>query len=486
MKKKSLPPAIACLLLFFCSTAPAQKNAIRMENQKAGSRDWLITGVKEQHCEYPENQWCRRKNIEGYVSHQTILAGEKLKVFVSTNPISDFRLDIYRMGYYGGDGARKMLSTGRLKGLMQAEPKPDSITNLFECNWKENYSLTIPKDWLSGVYVGKLTAFKDSSQTYVIFIVRDQRKTDFLFQCSDMTWQSYNRWPYWHSLYDLRHLPWNNRPGTIISFNRPYGIYINNLPSDFNPYSFGAGEFLLWEYPLCYWMEKEGYDVSYISNIDTHNDALGLNRAKAFLSVGHDEYWTQEMYDNLVKARDRGLNILFLSGNSVSSILPLSPSADGTPAKILGPKRPFRNEFELMGNSSYGVGYADFVCKKPDHWLFKNTGMKMNDTIPDFIGWEYHGFPVKNDPSLIVLATSDSFKASCCKDDIMKPYAVTIYNGPKNNIVFNGATCFWSMPLAKTPCYQHPVNSGKPIDFTKGYERVTQMTKNLFSYVLKE
>jgi hypothetical protein len=68
----------------------------------------------------------------------------------------------------------------------------------------------------------------------------------------------------------------------------------------------------------------------------------------------------------------------------------------------------------------------------------------------------------------------------------MKPYAVTIYNGPKNNIVFNAATCWWSMPLAKTPCYQNPVNSGKPIDFTKGYGRVTQMTKNLFSYVLKK
>jgi hypothetical protein len=147
---------------------------------------------------------------------------------------------------------------------------------------------------------------------------------------------------------------------------------------------------------------KEGYDVSYISNVDTHADAEGLNRAKGFLSVGHDEYWTQEMFDNLVKARDKGLSILFLSGNAVSSILPLSPSKDGTPNKILGPKRPFKNEQELMGNTSYGVGYAHFVVKQPDHWLFQNTGMKMNDTIRDFIGWEYHGYPLKRDASLVV------------------------------------------------------------------------------------
>jgi hypothetical protein len=50
----------------------------------------------------------------------------------------------------------------------------------------------------------------------------------------------------------------------------------------------------------------------------------------------------------------------------------------------------------------------------------------------------------------------------------MPPYATTIYDGPKNNFVFNAATCWWSMPLAKTPCYQNPVNSGVPINFAKG------------------
>ena len=477
---------IALVLMFACSGAFAQNNAIVLENRKEGTTDWLITNVEKRRCEYPDNQWCRRPAVEGYVSHQSILAGEKLKVFVSTNPVQEYKLDIYRMGYYGGKGGRKMLSTGTLKGITQAEPQPDSVTNLFECKWKESYSFSIPNNWMSGVYVGKITTLKDNSQTYVIFIVRDKRKTDFVFQCSDMTWQSYNRWPYWHSLYDLRHQPWNNQSGTIISFNRPYGIFVNNLPSDFNPYSLGAGEFLLWEYPLSFWMEKEGYDVSYISNVDLHANPERLSNAKAFLSVGHDEYWSQEMFNNLVKARDNGLNILFLSGNSVSSVLPFSPSADGTPNKIVGPKTPFRNEQELMGNSSYGVGYSDFVCKMPDHWLFKNTGMKMNDTIPDLIGWEYHGYPVKKDPSLIVLATSDSFNASCCHGDTRKPYAVTLYNGPKNNIVFNAATCWWSMPLAKTPCYQNPVNSNKVIDFAKGDERVRQMTKNLFNHVLNK
>ena len=51
------------------------------------------------------------------------------------------------------------------------------------------------------------------------------------------------------------------------------------------------------EFPLAFWLEKEGYDVTYISNVDTHADAKGLLRAKAFLSVGHDEYWTERMFE---------------------------------------------------------------------------------------------------------------------------------------------------------------------------------------------
>ena len=35
-------------------------------------------------------------------------------------------------------------------------------------------------------------------------------------------------------------------------------------------------------------MEQHGYDVTYISNADTHAGPAGLLRAKAFLSVGID------------------------------------------------------------------------------------------------------------------------------------------------------------------------------------------------------
>ena len=78
-------------------------------------------------------------------------------------------------------------------------------------------------------------------------------------------------------------------------------------------------------------MEKHGYDVSYISNVDTHADPRGLLRAKGFISVGHDEHWSLEMYDNAIKARDAGVSLTFFGGNSVLCVVPMLPSSDGTP-----------------------------------------------------------------------------------------------------------------------------------------------------------
>jgi N,N-dimethylformamidase beta subunit-like protein len=84
-----------------------------------------------------------------------------------------------------------------------------------------------------------------------------------------------------------------------VSWDRPYGKYCQIVDA---PLSQGSGEFFLWEFPLAFWMEKQGYDVSYISNIDTHADGKGLLRAKGWLSIGHDEYWSLDMFHNVKAA----------------------------------------------------------------------------------------------------------------------------------------------------------------------------------------
>ena len=305
---------------------------IRKENEKPGTRDWMLTNTRQLPGKINKilsNGRCPW--IEGYCSMNSVQAGEKLQVMVSTNPASAFKLEIFRTGYYNGDGGRLMQTFDALEGKTQPDP-PVGENYVRECNWEPSVEFEIPEDWLSGVYLGKLTAEREKLQSYVIFIVRDDRPCDFLFQCSDLTWSAYNRWPADYSIYTPHKKGFSTTgvPSGTVSFDRPYGLFTH--PVNRMKRSGGSGEYLPWEFPLAFWMEQHGYDVSYVSNIDTHaDDPKGLLRAKGFISVGHDEYWTNDMYHNVLSARDKGVNLAFFGGNSVLCVVPLFALVQGQP-----------------------------------------------------------------------------------------------------------------------------------------------------------
>jgi hypothetical protein len=481
---------VSCVVGAFVATkyVDAQDSMIVAENKKPGSRDWLLkerpkgsVPPKYEPADEPYAKgWRRRKELEGYCSHTSIAAGETLKIFVSTEPVIGFKIDIYRMGYYGGAGGRLVKSIGPLQGTTQETPA-DGKNNLVECRWTASAEFEIPKDWVSGVYLGKLISMENDLDGYIVFIVRDDRKADLMFQCSDMTWQAYNRWPNWRSLYDKDGDPWGaggNRIGYDISFNRPYALYWNGFPAGFEPLTNGSGEFLMTEFPLAYWLEKEGYDVTYVSNVDAHRDANGLKRVKAFLSVGHDEYWTKEMFANIAAARDAGVSIAFLSGNSVSGEVALLPAADGTEHRSIRRIGGLPEEEKLLGAKSYGVGFNDWYCSKPDHWVFEGTHMKEGDRVPQLVGWEFHGPPLAEYPSLEVLATGPTFGWNGEKSS--RTYATTIYTAPKGNFVFNACTCWWNMVLSKPPGFINPPRRY----FLENDPRIQRITKNILDRMI--
>ena len=487
----SLLSCAALAGLWSTPASAADANLIQVENAKPGSTDWLLTKVKRHDDEIYELGWQRRRGIEGYASKTSVRAGETIDIHVSTYPVNQYAVSIYRMGYYGGAGARLMRTLGPLQGTEQPTPK-DGAKNLIECNWKVGFSLEIPKDWVSGVYLGKLSTLpalggqyldlEMSNESYFTFVVRDDRKADLLFQTSDMTWLAYNRWPQWRSLYDLGTNPWgaNNRVvGYDVGFDRPYALFWNGFPAGFHPLTNGSGEFLMTEYPLAFWLEKEGYDVSYISNVDTHVDGKGLLRGKVFLSVGHDEYWTQQMFDNVAKARDAGVNLAFLSGNSISGVVELLPSSDGRPNRVMRRSgRAFDAEQELMGGTSYGVGFTDWTCDKPDHWIFQGTNMKKGDRVAQLVGWEYHGPPLGKHANLEVLSEGPVYGANGEKRT--GTYATTMYAAPKGNLVFNAATCWWNVVLSTPPGFQNPPRK----DFLRNDPRIQRITKNVLDRMI--
>ena len=142
-----------------------------------------------------------------------------------------------------------------------------------------------------------------------------------------------------------------------------------------------------------------------------------------------------------------------------------------------------------MGNCSYVVGYAGIAIKNPDHWVFEGTGLKEADTLLDLVGWEYHGYPLKEDPTLQVLGVG-KIEPNKFAGENPPDHAMVIYTAEKGNFVFNAGTCFWSLPLSSPPGFKNPVNNqgdqGKDVmDFTKEDPIIQRITKNLLDKAIR-
>jgi Domain of unknown function (DUF4082)/Bacterial Ig-like domain/Bacterial Ig domain/Secretion system C-terminal sorting domain len=319
---------IKCAILFLLSCAPFfssfAQNAIVTENKLAGTPEstWDIP-------ESSDNTF-GDKSIQGFATDISVNKGGVVtfKITVTTGTNKQYGIKIYRVGYYQGNGARLIADLGTaFTGITQAACKFDNTTGLTDCgNWTTSTSWTVPATAVSGIYLAKLTrsAAGGGGSSHITFIVRDDASTSALyFKTSDATWQAYN--PYGgYSLYVGPGMPFNH--GNKVSYNRPF------LTRDGGGGGGSAEDwFMNAEYPMIRFLEKNGYDMSYITDLDiARSTANPILSHKVFLSVGHDEYWSKEERNNVEAAKTAGKHLAFFSGNEVYWKTRWENSIDGT------------------------------------------------------------------------------------------------------------------------------------------------------------
>jgi hypothetical protein len=252
-------------------------------------------------------------NIEGFAAQMSVNHGQTIQFKVSTDADA-YRLDIYRMGYYGGLGARYITTINPNASLAQNQPAAveNQSTGLVDAgNWNVSAQWAVPADATSGVYVADLIR-EDGTDgaSQIIFVVRnDEGHSDIVYKTADATWQAYNDWG-GNSLY--------TGDGTTKSTDgRAYGVSYNR-PFDYNLRSYNPDSFFFAaETSMVRFLEKNGFDVSYVATQDLDQRGALLLNHKILMTAGHDEYWSPAERSAVETARDAGVSLGFFGGNDM-------------------------------------------------------------------------------------------------------------------------------------------------------------------------
>ena len=438
--------------------------------------------------------------IEGYAGQLSVAPGEDVTFHVSTGA-SKFDAEITRLG-------AENVSVWSQKDIPgEAHPVPEKASS-HGCGWPETFRVSVPADWRSGYYQVSLTAAdgggkftqrgRRTAASSCFFVVRSAapgETSKILLQLATNTYNAYNNWG-GLSLYSYHGRA--NVQGNRVSFDRPPSSQFNS-----------------WELPLVQWAERNGYALDYAVNSDLEFHPELLQHYKLVLSVGHDEYWSTPMRDNLEAYISDGGNVAFFSGNTCCwqvrsedegralvcwkqnyHMDPVYPTGDRTLLTSLWSHHLVgRPENELTGVGFLWGGYhrshdqfmdgsGAFTVHRSDHWVFEGTGLKQGDEFggaDTIVGYECDGcelewrdglpYPTHRD------GTPESFTVLCTAPARWHPgdsewyeqwekgrtgnACLGVYTTPGGGTVFTAGTTDWT----------HGLRGGDPA--------VVRITKNL-------
>jgi hypothetical protein len=449
--------------------------------------------------------------IQGYPGRPSLRAGEKLRLHVSTdNPHRRFRVDLYRQG-------ETLVKMGSLDG--QTGHNFARLSHHEGWGWP-GYDFQIPGDWPTGAYIAVLVetdeqgkqinivneVTADGRDARALFVVKSSapgHNTRILYKLSLTTYHAYN-YSGGGNLYTGK---WFTDPATKkrvnkVSMHRPGGgtggviphfDTGHNLPSSFDPYDEGSPRqtFAHWDVPFIEWLEKNSYRVDYCTDLDLHEESNLLAPYHLLLSVGHDEYWSEQMRTRVEAFIRQGGNVAFFSGNTCWRHIEFCDFVKGADGELhpTAFTRDFKWWKRSPENSLTGVSYRNaggwwtgerdpvgYTVQNAGHWVYEGTGLRNGDVFgadERLVGYECdgalftrdnQGFPVPTGedgtPSDFVvlgigaLADPDAdtsldkkWQVEARENQNQAPRAATLGLYTRRGIVFTAATTDWTRVL---------------------------------------
>jgi hypothetical protein len=479
------------------ATAGAQPT-VAAENRHPGTTEWRLPGPAA------DVGGLAHGDVVGYVARQAIGVGETQRIYVSAPRSRTVRIQVFRMGWYGGLGGREILASGPLRLRAQPRCTHRFQTSLTECAWHPTLSFGIPSALPTGVYIAKLSAA--TGQSDCLFVVLAARAAPLLAQLPTSTYEAYNAWG-GDSLY-----PGGERVGITrstqgieVSYQRPYAT------------NTGAGQFFARDVAMVRFLERYRYPVSYTTSESVDRDPGQLGGHRAVIDFGHSEYWSQRQAEAFAHARDSGTSLLFFGSDTLAwrvRYAPASRATDdpGAPDQTIvaykeharldpdheEPTGMFRDGGAGLTGSEY-VGcitprlrlpgpptyryYSWFAprARRPA-WLFAGTGVTSSTRIPGIVGYELDMRTSVSPRNVQVVGRGS---APCMESEVGEPRPgraqdlaqTTLYTAPSGALVFNTGTLGWELGL-------EPVPSASPNAPAQPNPHLVAITRNLLAHVL--
>jgi hypothetical protein len=336
------------------------------ENQLPGTTSWIIPPTTPAGA------------IAGFANLNYAAVGDTVKLYVTTASPT-YHVVAYRMGWYQGKGARQVWASGQVTGGVQPPCPVTPGVNMVSCdNWTSDLSIPITAQFVQGDYLLKLVG-TGGQEGYVPLTI----------------WSPYSTATYLVVNRTFTEEGWNAYGG--YSFYRPFAT------------GNGASDFLGNEYPLIQYMESEGLDVTYVTDVTLDGDPqIALNH-RVLISLGHDESWSYPERLAAVEAQAHGVNIVFFGAAAVLRNVRMQPSplgpereevdyrdasedpldGNGNPLQVTGntwgspPANWSEDPFVGETYSGYltGSDSVPFVVYDASAWIFQGTGLQDGSKI---------------------------------------------------------------------------------------------------------
>jgi hypothetical protein len=403
-------------------------------------RPWLVPSVVE-------------SGPEGWFSAPSATCAQSVGLHISGTgaPVT---IKVFRMGFYGGAGARLISQTTTKPiphfSVIGPSKPPES---LLTTAWPTAWDFKVTHQTLPGQYLIRLDDRNGESNFVPIMVTNPDSKDPVTFISSVLTWQAYNEWG-GYSLYKGPNRTRHTR-AMVVSFDRPYD-------------GDGAGQFRYMEFPVVRLAEKLGIDLNYITDLGLSKNVPSLVNTKSIVYGGHGEYWTTQMRVALDSAVSRGINLISFGGNAGYNRPRLQANdrqlvmwrgAASDPNRkdpILATTRwrssPIHNpESTLLGAQYVGLGVnGDYVIAHPMRWPF--SVMKHPIVLRGVVGREVDSPLYAIGPAVEDLAWAEIKLHG-------KPITAmaTYYTNSKNAGILDIATNGWTCAIDNV-CPWHPAH----------------------------